>query len=211
MTLPGSIKPENEVRDALELLVDFLLTQIRTAPVSPDGLIARVNASPPEYLAAVKGHMRRAGFLDGNELSRSALYHILKIDVETGVGTRVLLTERAGGLALHYFPGYTLKTPLRQFLMQELTDYPRIRIDITGGRTRVVRPRRDRVGQLERSIYDAKQRYQRITRLRVDVSARRLTIGEFLTLPPDVVERCPMIYEMLTRYGFSQGTGLARR
>lgn len=211
MTLPDSIKPPSDASEALDLLVDSLLTQIREAPVSVDDLLARINANPPEHLAAVTDYMRGVGFLDGNQLNHPALYHLLKIDLRTGLGTRVLLTERGGRFVLHYFPGYASETPLKQFLMQELTSYPIIQINVKGSKRRVIHARENRVGQMLRLLYEVRWGYERTHRTKLDVRTRQLTIGEFLKLPTDVVERCPEIYQMLDRYGFSQETGLDRR
>ncbi len=204
---PDSVKPSQGVVEALESLVDILLAQIKEAPVSPEDLLARLNSDQPGCLAAVTGYMRRVGFLDGNELNRAALYCVLKIDLATGVGKRVSLAMQGEGLALYYFPGYTLETPLHQFLMQELTEQPLMQINIKHGKRRVVHARKNSVDQLVRSLSEAKQKYQSTTRNRLGVNVRRITIGEFLNLPGVIIERAPEIYQMLTRYGFSQGTG----
>lgn len=211
MPVNNPTKPSKDVLFARDSLEDILLAEVKKTPMTPANLLQLVSTRAGIELGVVTAYLHSTGFISASSPGIQIVYHVLGINWETGVGKKVMLTGVGAETVVKYFPGYTPDTLLREFLMQELVDYPRTLITFKQGRRRVTHPRSNYANNMIRSVYDAILRYQHTQRTRLGISTRTLTIGDFLGLPQEVIKNNEEVYRLVEPYGFSSGRNLAKR
>lgn len=197
---PDSVKPPSAILDAWTNLEDIILREIREEPATATEVLARITSQASAELQQVTDYLRSNSFVKSSVPGVPVLFYILRINPLTGRGERASLGKGGKKAVLKYFPGYTLETPMIQFLMQELPN-PLTKVDKAG---RTLDSRRINADIIMRSFTTAIKRYERANTKKLGVNVRDMTVGRFFSLPQDVIRYFPNVYQLLRRYEFTR-------